>query len=118
MIKIGFFGTPELAKSVLVACVEHECISVEYVVTQPDKPVGRHAVLTPSPVKEFAIGKGIPVFTPASFRKEPEAVTALKAYEVDYLAVIAYGQILPKGVLDLPKRFPVNVHGSILPEYR
>lgn len=118
MIKIGFFGTPELARSVLASCIACPEFEVCYAVTQPDKPVGRHAEMTKSPVRIFAEDHQIPVFTPAKIRGNDEFFADVSKYEVDYLVVVAYGKILPNEILALPKVFPINVHGSILPAYR
>ena len=87
------------------------------VFTQPDKPRGRKMILTPPDVKVCAQQLGIPVYQPASMRTE-EAYGSLKELNPDVIVVAAYGQILPKAVLDLPKYGCVNIHGSLLPKYR
>ena len=118
MIRIGFFGTPELSRRVLEDLLKSPQFEVAYAVTQPDKPVGRHAALTPSPVKTLAQERGLRVFTPDKIRGNSELYDALLAFSVDYLAVVAYGKILPPEVLSLAKKLPVNIHGSLLPKYR
>ena len=93
---------------------EHE---VAAVFTQPDKPVGRKQILTPPDVKVCANELGIPVFQPASMKTE-EALELLRSFSPDVAVVAAYGQILPKAVLDVPRLGCVNIHGSLLPKYR
>ena len=118
MIRIGFFGTPSLAASVLQACIDHENIEVAFVVTNPDAPAGRGQKLQPSPVKEVALRANISVFTPEKIRGNTEFLDALQSYACDYFVTVAYGKILPLEILNMPKKLPINVHGSILPKYR
>lgn len=115
-MKILFMGTPDFALFSLKALfeTEHDIIGV---VTQPDKPKGRGYTLTPPPVKVFALEKGIPVYQPTTLRGE-EFEELLHSLAPDIIVVVAYGKILPKNVLDYPKYGCVNVHGSLLPEYR
>lgn len=115
-MRIVFMGTPSFAVPSLHALVEagYEIVAV---VTQPDRPKGRKKVLTAPPVKEAALALNIPVLQPEKLRAK-EAVEALAAYEPDLIVTAAYGQILPKAVLDLPKHRCINVHGSLLPKYR
>lgn len=115
-MKIVFMGTPAFAVPSLQMLVE-EGYDVVAVVTQPDRPQGRKKTLTPSPVKEAALTLGLPVLQPERLRR-PEAVAELAAYEPDLIVTAAYGQILPKSVLELPQNGCVNVHGSLLPKYR
>jgi methionyl-tRNA formyltransferase len=115
-MKIVFMGTPAFAVPSLQMLID-EGYEVVAVVTQPDRPQGRKKILTPSPVKEAALSLGLPVLQPERMRR-PEAVAELAAYEPDLIVTAAYGQILPKAVLDLPKNGCVNVHGSLLPKYR
>ena len=109
-------GTPDFALFSLKGLCENG-YDVIGVVTQPDKPKGRGYVLTPPPVKEYALDKNIPVYQPNSLRTE-EFASLLAELNPDLIAVVAYGKILPKNVLDYPKYGCVNVHGSLLPEYR
>jgi methionyl-tRNA formyltransferase len=113
---IIFMGTPLFAVPSLRALLEagHH---VAAVVTQPDRPVGRKRVLTPTPVKEEALKHNLPVLQPAKLRNA-DAVAQLAAFQPDLIVTAAYGQILPKSVLDIPKYGCVNVHGSLLPKYR
>lgn len=115
-MKIVFMGTPAFAVPCLKMLAE-EGYEIAAVVTQPDKPQGRKRVLTPSPVKTAALELGLPVLQPQRLRS-PEAVAELAAYQPDLIVTAAYGQILPKTVLELPPRGCVNVHGSLLPKYR
>ena len=115
-MKIVFMGTPKLAAGVLKALYEagHE---ISAVVTQPDKPKGRSKALQMSPVKEYALQKGIEVFQPVRIRK-PEAVEKLKEFDAEVFVVAAFGQILSQEILDMPKYGCINVHASLLPAYR
>ncbi|MFD1885257.1 methionyl-tRNA formyltransferase [Paenibacillus wenxiniae] len=109
-------GTPDFAVASLKLLLE-QGMNIVCVVTQPDKPQGRKKVLTPSPVKTAALEHNLPVLQPVRMRN-PEAVAELAAYEPDLIVTAAYGQILPKAVLDLPRLGCVNIHGSLLPQYR
>ncbi|MED5020209.1 methionyl-tRNA formyltransferase [Paenibacillus chibensis] len=115
-MNIVFMGTPAFAVPSLRMLLA-EGYNVVAVVTQPDRPQGRKKVLTPTPIKEVALEHGIPVLQPQRMRN-PEAVAELAAYKPDLIVTAAYGQILPKAVLDLPANGCVNVHGSLLPKYR
>jgi methionyl-tRNA formyltransferase len=115
-MKVVFMGTPDFAVTTLQAIFDagHEILLV---VTQPDKPRGRSGKLQFSPVKAWAVDKDIPVFQPRRIRDE-EAVSFLQAYPADIFIVAAFGQILPKEILDMPPLGCVNVHASLLPKYR
>lgn len=115
-MRILFMGTPDFAVFSLRALVEAG-MDVVGVVTQPDQPKGRGYVLTPPPVKIFAQAHGIPVYQPERL-KNGEFDETLATINPDLIVVTAYGKILPKSVLDYPKFGCVNVHGSLLPEYR
>lgn len=115
-MRIVFMGTPDLAATVLEKLVAHE-YEVVLCVTQPDKPVGRKMVMTPPPAKVTAEKYGIPVWQPDTLRT-PEALEHLTSYQPDMIITAAYGKILPKSMLDLPKYGAINVHGSLLPKYR
>ena len=109
-------GTPDFAVSSLEALCEsgHEIVLV---VTQPDRPKGRGYTLTPSPVKQFALDKGLDVISPASLKDE-EVIQTLENTNADLFIVTAYGRILSKRILDIPKLGCVNVHASLLPRWR
>ncbi len=118
MINIVFFGTPKIALNSLEYLYNSDKINVLAVVTQPDKPAGRGHKLTMSPIKEFALEKGLPVFQPKSIRKSEETIEALKALNPDFFVTFAFGQILSQEVLDIPKYETINLHASLLPRYR
>jgi len=115
-VKIVFMGTPEFAVPALRTLLD-EGYDVAAVVTQPDRPKGRKRVLTPPPVKEEALRRGIPVLQPEKLRS-PESVEAIRLLAPDLIVTAAYGQILPKSILDMPRHRCINVHASLLPKYR
>ena len=112
-LRVVFMGTPDFAVPVLETLIENT--NVELVVTQPDAYVGRKKVLTPSPVKAKALENNIEVFTPNKIREDYERILEINP---DIIITCAYGQIIPKILLDLPKHKCVNVHASLLPKYR
>ncbi|MCH1623833.1 methionyl-tRNA formyltransferase [Fredinandcohnia quinoae] len=116
MIRILFMGTPDFSVPVLEQLIE-ENYEVVGVVTQPDRPVGRKRVLTPPPVKVAALKHNIPVLQPTKI-KEKEEVEKVLALNPDLIITAAFGQILPKEILETPKYGCVNVHASLLPELR
>ncbi|MDD2891395.1 MAG: methionyl-tRNA formyltransferase [Candidatus Gracilibacteria bacterium] len=118
MIGIGFFGTPHLSARVLQDFLNSSDFKVNFVVTGEDKPIGRHQVLTANEVKTLALENNIPVFQPSRVRGNTEFLEEIKTFDVDYLVVVAYGKILPLELLQIPKKYPINIHGSILPKYR
>ena len=115
-MRIVFMGTPDFSVPVLEALVQegHEVVQV---VTQPDKPKGRGKSVLMTPVKEKALALGLPVWQPERIRR-PEAVEQLKELAPDVIVVVAFGQILSRQVLDIPRLGCVNVHASLLPKYR
>ncbi|HLR14886.1 MAG TPA: methionyl-tRNA formyltransferase [Bacillota bacterium] len=114
MKRIVFMGTPDFAVPVLKTMID-SLYEVVLVVTQPDRPVGRKRILTPPPVKVEAEKHNIPIFQPEKIRKDYEAI---KEAQPDLIVTTAYGQILPKELLDIPRLGCVNVHASLLPELR
>ena len=116
MIRIVYMGTPDIAAVILKRLIS-EPYKVVLAVTQPDRPKGRGKELAKSPVKLVAEEAGIPVFQPLKLR-DPEAVRTVAKAKPDMIVVAAFGQILPKEVLDLPKYGCINVHASLLPAYR
>ena len=116
--KVVFMGSPDFSVPCLKALYESSDFEVKAVYSMPDKPKGRGKQLSPTPVKAFAIEHNITVRTPASFKKEPEEVEVLRSFEPDYLVVVAYGLILSQKVLDIPKIAAVNLHASLLPNFR
>ncbi len=115
-MKVIFFGTPEFAVATLRMLV-HEQYHVVAVVTQPDRPKGRKRILTPSPVKVEALSHQILVLQPEKI-KDRSALDEMTQLEPDLIITVAYGQILPKQLLDLPRYGCINVHASLLPKYR
>lgn len=115
--KVVFMGTPEFAVPALQALIDAEDIEITGVVTQPDRPAGRGQQVRVSPVKQLAVGHNRPVYQPAKLRGD-EAVAQLTAWSPDVYVVVAYGQILRRSILEIPKYGSVNVHGSILPRWR
>ena len=115
-LKILFLGTPDFALFSLRALTEAGK-QIVGVVTQPDKPKGRGYELLPPPVKVFAESRGLPVYQPATLRDD-SFYELLKQIDPNLIVVVAYGKILPQNVLDYPKYGCINVHGSLLPEYR
>ena len=111
-----FMGTPDFALQTLQGLIDAGCKMVG-VYTQPDRPKGRGKKLAPPPVKELAQKYDIPVYQPLKLR-QPEAVAELEALAPDLIVVVAYGQILPKSVLEIPAHGCINVHASLLPKYR
>ena len=114
MLDIVFMGTPDFAKESLEAIYNagHNIIAV---ITNPDRPKGRGMKMIASPVKEFAIEKSIPVLQPEKIR---EIKDTLEQINPDLFCVVAYGKVLPQDILDIPKKGSINVHGSLLPQYR
>ncbi|MGN0675259.1 MAG: methionyl-tRNA formyltransferase, partial [Oscillospiraceae bacterium] len=118
-MNIVFMGTPDFAVPCIKALIESG-ENVQAVFTQPDKPKGRGYKLTPPPVKEIALTYNIPVYQPVSLKKGDDAENSLKILKElspDLIIVVAYGKILPKAILDIPK-YCINVHASLLPKYR
>ena len=115
-MRVLFWGTPEFAAAPLRALIG-EGFEVVGVVTQPDKPVGRSRTLTAPPVKEIALEEKIPCFQPAS-AKDAEFLETIAAINPDISIVVAYGHILPKRVIDLPRLGTLNIHASLLPLLR
>lgn len=116
-MKIVFMGTPDFAEKSLEAIYNsgHEILAV---VTNPDRPKGRGMKMVSSPVKEFAVSKNLKIYQPEKVRKNIEFIEEIKKLQPDVICVVAYGKILPKEILDIPKLGCINVHGSLLPKYR
>ena len=112
-MRIVFMGTPTFAVPILEALIEK--YEVVLVVSQPDKEVGRKKILTPSPVKEVALKNNIEVFQPTKIKEDYDKILEAKP---DIIVTAAYGQIIPKVILDYPKYKCINVHASLLPKLR
>ena len=115
-MKIVFMGTPDFAAGILAAVLDAG-YEVAAAVTQPDRPKGRKKEPVPCPVKELAVMRGIPVLTPERVRR-PEEVAKIRELAPDVILVAAFGQILPKELLEIPRFGCLNVHASLLPAYR
>ncbi len=115
-MKIGFFGTPEYSAYLLSELLRHS-YEISFVVTNPDKPTGRKQELTPSPVKLLALQSNLPVIQPRSL-KNLEIISEILKYPVDINIIYAYGGIIPHEIFSFPKGGSINLHGSLLPEFR
>lgn len=118
MIRVIFFATPKIALKSLDYLVKSDKIDVVAIVTQPDKPTGRGHKVLPPPIKEYALEHNIPVFQPHSIRKDSDIQEELKKLQPDFFITFAFGQILSKEVLEIPKYATINLHASLLPLYR
>jgi methionyl-tRNA formyltransferase len=116
-MRIVFFGSPAAALPSFQKLLE-AAHTVELAITQPDKPAGRGRALAPSPVKKFALTRGIPVFQPEKIRRDEKALEIIRKINPDVNVVVAYGQIIPGSIIYLPKFKSINVHFSLLPKYR
>ena len=116
-MKIVFMGTPDFAEASLQALIDAS-YNIEAVVTNPDRPKGRGMKMLYTPVKELAVSKNIPVFQPEKVRNNIEFIEKIKSINPDVICVVAYGKILPKEILEIPKYGCINVHASLLPKYR
>ena len=115
-MRVIFMGTPDFAVQTLKKLVEDQW-NVVAVYTQPDKPKNRGMKLIPTPVKEYALTQNIPVYQPVTCKDET-VIEEIRALEPDVMVVAAYGMLLPKAILDIPKIAIINVHSSVLPQYR
>lgn len=115
-MKIAFFWTWEFSRNILKWILDEWSISVWLVVSQPDKPVWRKKIITPTPIKQLALEKNIKVLQPEKLRNNTDFFNELSWF--DFIVVVAYWKIVPNEVLDAPKYWCINIHGSILPKYR
>lgn len=116
-IKVIFIGTPQFAVPYLESLINSD-FKVIGVITQPDKPTGRKKIISMPAIKSTAIKNNIPVFQPEKLKGDIEIANKLKSLEPDLIVVVAYGQIIPQTILDIPKLGNINVHPSLLPKYR
>lgn len=116
-MRVAYIGSGDIGLPALRALLDEPPHEVVAVITQPDRPAGRHQILSASPIKALAQARGVPVLQPERIR-QPEAVAALQALAADVFVVFAYGQILPPAVLDAPRLACLNLHASLLPRYR
>ncbi len=117
MLNVLFMGTPDFAAESLKSLVE-EKYNIVGVVTNPDRPKGRGMKMIASPVKEYALENGLEVYQPEKVKNNIEFIEKIKELNPDIICVVAYGKILPKEILQIPKYGCINVHASILPQYR
>lgn len=117
-IRIVFMGTPDFAVPSLQMLIDAPGLHVVGVITQPDRPAGRGRTIQPPPVKVLAEAANLPVLQPEQRIDKTSALDQLRAWEPDYLVVVAFGQILRQVVLDVPRVMPINAHASILPRWR
>jgi methionyl-tRNA formyltransferase len=117
-LRVLFLGTPEFAVPTLNELIAFPKTEVVGVVCQPDRPAGRGNKVHVPPVKEVALKHGIPVLQPIKLAKEPEVVQAMRELDPELIVMVAFGQILKKEVLELPKKGVMNLHGSLLPKLR
>ena len=117
MLRVVFMGTPDFAQESL-KCLVEAGYPILGVVTNPDKPKGRGMKMIASPVKQYALEKGLTVYQPEKVKNNVEFLDQIKKLQPDVICVVAYGKILPKELLEIPKLGCINVHGSLLPKYR
>lgn len=117
-MKIVFFGTPEFAGKILSWILKYSEVDCKLVVSQPDKPVWRKKEFIATPVKQVAQDIWIEVRQPEKIKKNTEFHEYLRSLDLDFIIVVAYGKIIPKEILDIPRYWCINIHGSILPKYR
>lgn len=115
-MKIIFMGTPDFAVPALKKLIENYTVSAVF--TQPDRPKGRGNKISTSPVKDVAVKNNIPVYQPEKIRNDNTCLELIKNIDPDFIIVVAFGQILPKEILDIPKYGCINLHASLLPKYR
>jgi methionyl-tRNA formyltransferase len=115
--KIIFFGTSEFAREILRGLLSAG-YEIQALVTQPDKMIGRHQILTPPPTKEVAQEYKIPILQPEKIKNNSESINQIKELSPDLIITAAYGQIIPKKILTLPKFGAINIHASLLPKFR
>lgn len=118
MLRVVFFGTPQIAVNSILKLLNFADIHFVGAVTQPDRPAGRGKKMVEPPIKTCAVSHGIPVFQTSSIRKDVELLEKLRELKPDFFITFAFGQILSQEVLDIPKFATINLHASLLPKYR
>ena len=116
-MNIVFMGTPDFAVESLKKIYENGH-NIKAVISQPDRKSGRGMNVVQTPVKEYALSKNLPVYQPEKIRQDEELIEKIRQMKPDVIVVVAFGQILPQSILDIPKYGCINVHGSLLPKYR
>lgn len=117
-MKIAYFWTGDFSRNILAGILEKNALEVKLAVSQPDKPFGRKQEFIPTPVKQLAWEKDLEILQPEKLKNNTEFFDKLTSFELDFIIVVAYGKIIPKEILEIPKYGCINIHGSILPEYR
>lgn len=117
-IKIAYFWTGEFSARILADILKDSFFETKLVVSQADKKIWREQILTATPVKKLALENNLEVSQPEKIKENTEFFDKLKSLELDFIIVVAYGKIIPKEILEIPSNFVVNIHGSILPNYR
>lgn len=117
-MKIAFFWTGDFSRNILDGILAKNTVEVKVVVSQPDKPFWRKQELIPTAVKQLASEKNLEVLQPEKLKNNTELFDKLTSFELDFIIVVAYGKIIPKEILEIPKYGCINIHGSILPKYR
>jgi len=117
-MKIAFFWTPQFSAEILKEILKIDDFDVKLVVSQPDKPIWRKKIITPTPVKQEALDNNIEVLQPTKLAGNTELFDKLNSLKLDFIVVVAYWKIVPAWVLEASKYWPINIHGSILPNYR
>lgn len=117
-MKIVFFWTGVFSAQILKLLRQYKDIEILWVVSQPDKPVGRLQELVATPVKEYALSQGLSVYQPEKLKNNQDFYTQIASLWADFFVVVAYGKLIPLPILSLPKYVPLNIHGSLLPKYR
>ncbi len=117
-INIAYFGTGDFSAKILEDILKDSFFDVKLVVSQPDKRLWREQILTATPVHKVALENGLEIMQPEKLRENTEFFEKLKSLDLDFIIVVAYWKIIPNEILEIPKNFVVNIHGSILPLYR
>ncbi|RKW23303.1 methionyl-tRNA formyltransferase, partial [Candidatus Gracilibacteria bacterium] len=118
-MKIAFFGTGDFSKNILKNILKSEKkVEIKLIVSQADKPIGRKKEILPTPVKSLALDEKIEVLQPEKLKENKDFFEKLKSLDLDFIVVVAYGKIIPKEILEIPKFGCINIHGSLLPLYR
>ncbi len=117
-MRIAYFWTAEFSRDIFLWIQEFKDIETVCIVSQPDSPVWRRQEILPTPLKQASLEKNIVCYQPEKIKKNKDFFELLKSFHLDYIVVVAYGKILPKEILDIPKYATINIHGSLLPKYR
>jgi methionyl-tRNA formyltransferase len=117
-MRIAYFWTAEFSRDIFIWIQEFQDIDIVCTVSQPDSPIWRRQEIIPTPLKQASLEKDIVCYQPEKIKKNKDFFELLRSFNLDYIVVVAYGKILPKEILDIPKYATINIHGSLLPKYR